>query len=625
MSASRKWSWGRLAPMLMVLGGGSLLGAGCASEYQPGDDLDIPSFENYVGGKSDTGYIGSRAAELESTFSGKVRVILPGKTRPELEALAAALMASPDSWEHRDITSQVTEQIKYSRNALKAAKLDLNLEGGTPAFTKIDIIDSGLELSYAVKVESLIKFKELEAAGKRPQDFVGQTIEAKLPLVPGGLFERVGAACATDPDTHQPVPAADVGAHNMFFYFDPAREGCPLSADFVTTGKMVIESSLDAPIAYPEYDRLVADGKIEMGVIFGQIEHGDLSPSDWGFRSFNTLTRSFQRLGFAISETYPGNKGHALKKVYPGGLTVTVKMLTPVSFADHVPREQSNLEFQKVIRESEIVYYNGHAFYGSLTVLDDKANYPADKYQIMFMDACWSYAYYTKQIFRNRATDADPKGYAMVDVVNNTEPGITGSEETAAILYDNIFKGAAAVKAGTSAAAYSWNNMIKYMNDHAEARARARAGTDHENPEIYGASGVRDNKWKPGSGGGTGPVTPPAGATRFEVKRGASIPDASTTGVSQDLSVPTTSKKADSVKIEVDIEHSYIGDLTVTLTHAGKTVTLHQQAGGGADDLSLRLTSDAWKGLTAQGRWTLKVVDSEAQDVGTLQSWAIVL
>ena len=156
--------------------------------------------------------------------------------------------------------------------------------------------------------------------------------------------------------------------------------------------------------------------------------------------------------------------------------------------------ETANELFRSAMKRNEIVYYNGHAFYGSLTVLDEPTAYPADTYQIIFMDACWSYAYYTKQVFRNKATEADPLGWALVDVVNNTEPGITGSETTAAILYDNLFKGAATVRRGGDASLYSWNNMIKYMNEHAQRRADARG---ENNPEIYGVSGVRTNAFKP--------------------------------------------------------------------------------------------------------------------------------
>ena len=457
---------------------------------------ELPSFEDFSDGKFDTGYVGNRAAELDATITGTVRVPQPGKTAAELEALAAKLRATPGDYELGPITMQVTEQIKYARNALKREHFDLNLEGGSPTFSRVAVENGALVLDYQVKVESLVKYKELEAQGLSIEDLVGKTVDARLPLAPEGLFARIGAKCATDPDSGAAVPEADVQEHNLFFYFDPARTGCPLGDADLTTVRYAVATSADAPTVFPEYDRLVADGKITMVAIFGQIEHGTLSDFDWGFRSFKTFSRAFESRGFRKVETFPGNRGHKLARTYEGGLTVEVTMYTPVDFADSVPKETSSAKFREAMRTNEVVYYNGHAFYGSLDVLNSRDAYPEGVYQVVFMDACWSYAYYTKQVFRNRATAADPNGWADVDVVNNTEPGITGSEETAAILYDNLFKGAQAVAQGKSARLYSWNKMIEYMNVSAEERAAERGG-DHPDPEIYGVSGVRANAFQP--------------------------------------------------------------------------------------------------------------------------------
>ncbi|NUN49432.1 MAG: hypothetical protein HUU15_11450 [Candidatus Brocadiae bacterium] len=459
------------------------------------ETLDIPSFEDYVDPKADTGYVGNRAAELEATLTGRVRVMLADKSAADLEQIAAALRTDPRSWEHRHITAAVSDQVKYARNALQSQRMQLNLEGGEPTFSAITVVEGGLELEYALRVESLVKMKDLERDNLTVADLVGRIVEARLPLVPAGLFDRAGATCATDPATGQ--PPSEMGPHNFFFYFDPAREGCVLADSELVTARYEVQSSLDAPTVYPEYDRLVADGRIEMGIIFGQIEHGELKTGDWGFLSFDTMTRELTSKGFRVTEQLPDRRGHRMTRTYPGGLVVNVAMYTPVDFADDVDRDVASTRFRDIMRASEVFYYNGHAFYGSLRVLDDPTAYPEGVYQVLFMDACWSYAYYTKQVFRNRATQTDVDGYALADVVNNTEPGITGSERTAAVLYDNLFKGAAAVHARGDASAYSWNAMIRYMNDHAIERARWR--TSHPDPEIYGVSGVRTNLFQPGN------------------------------------------------------------------------------------------------------------------------------
>ena len=211
-------NWIRSLPLAFLL----LFSVGCAETDEPvpeavEDELAIPSYEDYFGGKDDTGYVGNRAAEIEATFAGRVRAVVPDKTEEELMAIAEELLENNRSWQYREITAQVTEQIKYARNALKEQSLNLNLEGGNPTFSSIDVYDGGLELNYSVHIESLVKFKDLEDKNLTIEDLVGRVIEVRLPLVPTGLFDRVGAACTTDPDTGGEVDPHDLGDHNLFY------------------------------------------------------------------------------------------------------------------------------------------------------------------------------------------------------------------------------------------------------------------------------------------------------------------------------------------------------------------------------------------------------------------------
>jgi len=578
------------------------------------EELAIPSMEDYFGGKDDTGYVGNRAFELEASFSGRVQVSVPDKTDEELMALAEELLAGTNRWQHRDITAQVTEQIKYARNDLKSENLNLNLEGGDPTFSSIDVIEGGLELVYTVSIESLVKYKDLEDQQLTIEQLVGRQIEVTLPARPEGLFERVGAACASDNETGGPVDPEDLGAHNLFYYFDAEREGCPLTDGELFTGSYHVESSLDAPVVYPEYDLLVEDGRIDMVVIFGQITHGDLERNDWGWIGFHQFSRSLRGIGFRVVEDFADDMGHRMERTFPGGLVVTIKIYTPVGVADHVPREEANELFRAAIGENEIVYYNGHAFYGSLSVLDDPEVYPADRYQIVMMDACWSYAYYTKQIFRNRATEDDPDGYRLVDVVNNTEPAISGSNQTAVILWNSVFKGAAEVHAGGTGELYSWNNTVEYMNEHAEARAARR--TTYPDPEIYGVSGVTTNAYSPNNSG-----TQPTG-TVYSSDGAVDIPDNTAGGASSVIEVPASQEDADSITVRAAIEHTYVADLKVVLSHGDRELVLHDRTGGSSDNLSLNLTTDQFSGAVS-GEWTLTVVDSAAIDTGNIASWSI--
>nr|ABA28307.1 alkaline serine protease [Vibrio alginolyticus] len=96
------------------------------------------------------------------------------------------------------------------------------------------------------------------------------------------------------------------------------------------------------------------------------------------------------------------------------------------------------------------------------------------------------------------------------------------------------------------------------------------------------------------------------------------IPDNKTSGVISALDVDRTGDAV--VSIDVDISHTYIGDLKVTLTSpTGGQVVLHDNNGGSANDIKYQVDS----GFESQGVWELKAVDSARRDTGTINSWTL--
>ncbi len=113
-------------------------------------------------------------------------------------------------------------------------------------------------------------------------------------------------------------------------------------------------------------------------------------------------------------------------------------------------------------------------------------------------------------------------------------------------------------------------------------------------------------------------------ATLVEISEaGLSIPDQSTTGVKSVLRLGGSGTVTD-VAVEVEITHSYRGDLTVTLIHPDGTMAkLLDQQGGSAADVDARFTTAAFNGKKAAGDWTLWVVDGFSGDTGTLEVWLL--
>jgi subtilisin-like proprotein convertase family protein len=86
------------------------------------------------------------------------------------------------------------------------------------------------------------------------------------------------------------------------------------------------------------------------------------------------------------------------------------------------------------------------------------------------------------------------------------------------------------------------------------------------------------------------------------------------------------------IKVEVDIRHTFIGDLRVELrSPTGRSTVLHPQLGGSADNLVATYDS-ATPGILApmvgqpmKGNWTLNVSDRARLDRGTLRRWSLEL
>ena len=109
-----------------------------------------------------------------------------------------------------------------------------------------------------------------------------------------------------------------------------------------------------------------------------------------------------------------------------------------------------------------------------------------------------------------------------------------------------------------------------------------------------------------------------------------SIPDKNAVGIADTINFDDD-VSISSIKVTVDITHSYRGDLRVTLhTPWATSLVLHQRyQGGSADDIKVTydmLTAPVLTSLLGQsmkGEWSLQVQDLAAQDVGVLNSWEL--
>jgi subtilisin-like proprotein convertase family protein len=107
------------------------------------------------------------------------------------------------------------------------------------------------------------------------------------------------------------------------------------------------------------------------------------------------------------------------------------------------------------------------------------------------------------------------------------------------------------------------------------------------------------------------------------------IPDADAVGVEDAIAIDAVGTLA-AINLRVEIFHTWIGDLDVTLVAPnGSQVSVHSREGGNTRDLIATIKSADHIGLAGlvgapiQGTWKLRVVDDVQRDVGRLAHWSI--
>ena len=109
------------------------------------------------------------------------------------------------------------------------------------------------------------------------------------------------------------------------------------------------------------------------------------------------------------------------------------------------------------------------------------------------------------------------------------------------------------------------------------------------------------------------------------------IPDNAPQGVVSAVQISDAAAVRE-IQVAVSIEHSYLGDIEISLiAPSGKEVLLQSRNLGRKTNLQFTYstqTTPALKGLLnqpAQGRWQLRVVDRAPSDTGTLKNWQLTL
>ena len=127
----------------------------------------------------------------------------------------------------------------------------------------------------------------------------------------------------------------------------------------------------------------------------------------------------------------------------------------------------------------------------------------------------------------------------------------------------------------------------------------------------------------------------PTTETHYSLEPGLAIPDDDETGITSTITVPASEAGVlAGVTVDLDIAHTYQGDLIVQLTGPDTyAVVLHDRSGGGTDDIvgnypeTLEVAGpgelDHFIGENNAGDWVLAITDNASIDTGTLNAWGL--
>lgn len=412
----------------------------------------------------------------------------------------------------------------------------------------------------------------------------GKQYLAPVPKKPFSIMTDAGDKCA-DPDSHMSL------SQSIYWYmWNPKKSGCPaeLSQDMLVTISKVLPNE---KITYPEYDQLVADGKITVVVLFGLIGD-DMKETDTGFRGLKEMASWLKDDDFK-EVTAPVGRRFS-KQV--AGVNYEIDLYSPKEFSGLSDYAHKG-NFEKAIKEHEIVVYDGHSMLGASDFWAT-VEYP-EFYQIFLYGGCLGYEYYIAPILKSKS------GWDKLDLVSSVVEVSVGANEFAGPFLAKL------EWALTHNYNVSWRDMLLAI--------RKRVGDS-----TFGASGVRENCFSPAGSlcVPVEPTDPDAETLRFENKDKQEIPDNKEAGIASVIDV-TEAGAAKTVTLELDISHTYPGDLRITLTHDGKEANVWDNAGGAGTGIQQSVVVQQFAGAEMSGTWELTIVDTWDQDAGTLNSWAV--
>ncbi|MBW1808402.1 MAG: proprotein convertase P-domain-containing protein [Deltaproteobacteria bacterium] len=563
----------RLTKIFAIIASLSLI-IGCGSQSnQPEVDYGPNPFleKGMDNGKEDTGYVNLRGVEVHVTVEADIQAASYHifDAPAELAQFAVTYLRKRDNF-YLEILAE---------DSTSAERVEWLVDGEWLTRAEAAQVDkSKLTHFRMLEVNAVV----LNSAASNIQ--TGKVFEAKVPVKHESIMRDADDKCA-DYNSH-----IDLGQSIYWYLWNPTRSNCP--AELLQTMTLTVAEVLpNNPESYPEYDKLWEDGKLTAAVFFGKLDDGDVA-DDYNWGNFNKLSTWLTDAGFTQEENV--EMGRRFIKA-TGDLSVVIDVYGPDIF--HSVADYARFQnWQSAVSTHEIVMYNGHSVLGTGYAFE-RAVYP-DYYQIFQVASCLSYEYYVRPVLAGKGS------WDKIDILSNVQP----------TYYSENFP-----LTTTVLAKLIWgfeNNGRASWQDIMEAVSRKLGHS------RFGVSGARGNCYSPE--GDRCQTDPDPDELRYENTTSIQIPDNNEEGISSEI-VVAENMNIGTLKLELNLDHTYVGDLKITLTHSERSYTFWSREGGSDDNIHETFELNNFKGLDANGSWLLNISDHAGADTGRLNSWTLIV
>eukprot|EP00051_Salpingoeca_urceolata_P016864 m.226684 g.226684 ORF g.226684 m.226684 type:complete len:528 (-) comp18802_c0_seq1:193-1776(-) len=416
------------------------------------------------------------------SFKCSVDLTLPSKQKDSRDALEPIQEAEDFlSKERLPATKQhIMDQVRYTFGVWTTHSIFATTPGVVQLEGRLRVLSAEfVEVHGVSKVRIAYQYSDNVVFHRGVQLEVGSTLSFVLPKDPVGVYERGFKTPRKEGDINLCTDTKYNQLRDMWYFFNPSKEGCPLTKADLISVKATLEPMAATTLTYPEYDLLFGLGTKKKSVVL--VTHivsldESMRYSDLGYVNFDTVGKGLvSRFGFEVLEQ-TWRDMVLFREGDEFDVKVELKFMNPAegSFDRTVVAGMEN---------SNIFIYDGHSGLGGHMSrerlekkMGRKIKLPKRTYQIFFFNGCSTFSYYNAAYTKLKRTRKEKLGTKYLDIVGSGVGAVLNAGHARDLsFYRGLF------------GRHSWQNIIDAIAKHDLAwdlTGLFHINNDLDNPDV---------------------------------------------------------------------------------------------------------------------------------------------